>query len=66
VCVVAVQIVFAVTVVSVYVLLFLRVIRKLDAMMKRTRAMVLLLPDEIITGIQAIRTLLNTYSRSLL
>ncbi len=60
------QIVFAVTVVSFYVLLFLRVIRKLDAMMKRTRAMLLLLPDEIITGIQAIRSLLNTYSRSLL
>ena len=60
---VAVQACFIVAVLLAYVLLFIPMIRQLDAMLKRTRGMLLLFPDEVINGVAAVSNMFSQYSK---
>jgi hypothetical protein len=49
------QVCFLLGIVLFYVLIFRPMLATLDAMMKRSRAMLLLLPDVVIDGVDAVR-----------
>ena len=52
-------------VVVCYVTMFAPMIAALDAMLKRTRGMLLLFPDEVVSGVSALKDLFSQYSKSL-
>jgi hypothetical protein len=48
-----------------YLFLFVPMIGRLDAMLKRTRGMLLLFPDEVVTGVAAVKDLFSSYAKAM-
>ncbi len=55
---------FIVIVAMLYAVVFSPIIRRLDLMLKRTRALLLLFPDDVVSGVAAIKRLMQEFSRS--
>ncbi len=56
---------FVAVVVVCYVIIYLPLIRKMDATIKRSRAMLLLFPSEVVNSVAGIRDVMTSYSKSL-
>ena len=48
-----------------YVVVYLPLIRKMDATIKRSRAMLLLFPSEVVHSVEGIRDVMTAYTKSL-
>ena len=48
-----------------FLFVYLPLIRKMDATVKRSRAMLLLFPNEVVSSVGGIRDVMTAYSKSL-
>ncbi len=56
---------FVALVVLCYIIVYLPLIRKMDATIKRSRAMLLLFPSEVVHSVPGIRDVMTAYTKSL-
>jgi hypothetical protein len=56
---------FIAAVVVCYVIVYVPLIRKMDATIKRSRAMLLLFPSEVVHSVSGIRDVMTAYTKSL-
>ena len=59
-----VQIVFICVVVVLYLVLYRPIVHNMDVTVKRSRAMLLLFPGEVVHSVAAIRLAMQAYSKS--
>ena len=59
-----VQACFVLAVIGSYVLQYMPMLRRLNAMLKRTRGMLLLFPEDVMRNVDAIRAVIQDYSHA--